>query len=87
MSNNYSGRRAPNVSQYLATLNQIPTPQEISAAQNDINFDDAQLDLLANTEFFDFDQFNPPPFDQQQPIADPHGTLTHMLSCDNLATY
>lgn len=70
MSNNYNSRRAPNVSQYLANLNHIPTPQEIAAQQNEITFDDAQLDMLANTEFFDFDQYNH--FDQQQPVADPH---------------
>ena len=54
---NFNARRAPNVSQYLANLNTIPSAQEL-AAQNDIPFNDSDLDFLAQTEFFDFDQFN-----------------------------
>ncbi|EME44560.1 hypothetical protein DOTSEDRAFT_72123 [Dothistroma septosporum NZE10] len=50
---NYNGRRAPNVSQYLANLNQIPSQQEISP--QDLSLGD-DLDFLANAEFFDFDQ-------------------------------
>jgi hypothetical protein len=46
----YSGRRAPNVSQYLANLNTIndSPPQEELLATDD-------LSLFATTEFFDFD--------------------------------
>ncbi|EMC97739.1 hypothetical protein BAUCODRAFT_33466 [Baudoinia panamericana UAMH 10762] len=56
----YQARRAPNVSAYLANLNTIPTANEL-AAQNDTLVLGADLGLedFANTEFFDFDQFNP----------------------------
>lgn len=50
---NYNARRAPNVSQYLANLNQIPSQPEISP--QDLSLGD-DLDFLANAEFFDFDQ-------------------------------
>lgn len=53
MSGYANGRRAPNVSQYLANLNTIPTPQEHSA-QNEFELGSEGLDFL-NTEFFDFD--------------------------------
>ncbi|KAK5116679.1 hypothetical protein LTR62_007353 [Meristemomyces frigidus] len=52
----YNGRRAPNVSQYLANLNTIPSPQD-AAAQNAFGTGD-DLDFLTNTEFFDFDTFD-----------------------------
>lgn len=55
MSGYSGGRRAPNVSQYLANLNQIPTGQEVQT--DNVNFQD-DLDFLTNAEFFDFDQFN-----------------------------
>ncbi|KAF2160361.1 hypothetical protein M409DRAFT_70519 [Zasmidium cellare ATCC 36951] len=62
MSGYNGGRRAPNVSQYLANLNQIPTGQEVQ--QENLNFQD-DLEFLTNAEFFDFDQFHqtgaPPP--------------------------
>lgn len=57
MSGNFTARRAPNVSQYLANLNTIPSAQEVSA-QNDFNLGDDGLDFLTNAEFFDFDNFN-----------------------------
>jgi hypothetical protein len=53
----YNGRRAPNVSQYLANLNTVPSAQEL--AQNDFDLSgDSGLDFLTNTEFFDFDNFD-----------------------------
>lgn len=55
---NYNARRAPNVSQYLANLNQIPSQQEISPTDLTLGDD---LDFLANAEFFDFDQNVPQP--------------------------
>lgn len=58
-------RRAPNVSQYLANLNHIPSQHEVQQQNNELPPLDNELDFLANTEFFDFDQFAPPPFDQQ----------------------
>jgi len=46
----YGGRRAPNVSQYLANLN---TVQDGSPTENILAQDD--LSLFATTDFFDFD--------------------------------
>ena len=54
---NFNARRAPNVSQYLANLNTIPSAHELSAAA-DFSLGDDGLDFLTNTEFFDFDTFN-----------------------------
>ncbi|KAK5746369.1 hypothetical protein LTR17_000749 [Elasticomyces elasticus] len=51
----YNGRRAPNVSAYLANLNTIPSAQEVAAGQADFALADDGLDFLTNTEFFDFD--------------------------------
>lgn len=50
----YNGRRAPNVSQYIANLNTIPSAAE-AAAQPDFGGFEADLDLFTNTQFFDFD--------------------------------
>ncbi|KAF1347813.1 hypothetical protein BDV97DRAFT_400020 [Delphinella strobiligena] len=50
----YNGRRAPNVSQYIANLNTIPSAAE-AAAQTDFGGFEADLDLFTNTQFFDFD--------------------------------
>jgi len=65
---NGTGRRAPNVSQYLHNLNTAPTAQELADQQHDLDLTAAgDLDFLTNTEFFDFDQFNPnvPVFPQE----------------------
>ena len=61
MSSGFTGRRAPNVSQYLANLNTIPSAQEL-ATHNDFHLGDDGLEFLTNAEFFDFDQFHPPEF-------------------------
>lgn len=51
----YNGRRAPNVSQYIANLNTIPSTQEMSPqGQDGYNFE-ADLAIFTNTQFFDFD--------------------------------
>lgn len=51
----YNGRRGPNVSQYIANLNAIPTAQELhNSAQDNFNIDD-DLAMFTNTQFFDFD--------------------------------
>lgn len=50
MSQNFTGRTAPNVSQYLQGLNELPAPGHI---QNDFTFDDA-FDI-ANVDFLDLD--------------------------------
>jgi hypothetical protein len=47
----YGGRRAPNVSQYLANLNQI---DDSSPTDNILGGQD-DLSLFATTDFFDFD--------------------------------
>lgn len=67
MSSNFTARRAPNVSAYLANLNTVPSAQEL-AAQNNFDLGDDGLDFLTNTEFFDFDTFNPD-LAQQKPQA------------------
>jgi hypothetical protein len=48
---NYTGRRGPNVSQYIADLNSLPTQQDVAPA---ISVDD-DFSLFTSTEFFDFD--------------------------------
>lgn len=59
-SGGYSGRRAPNFSQYLNELNMIPSPYDQALQQqqerNDV-FDniDSNLAMFANAEFLDFD--------------------------------
>ena len=53
----YHARRAPNVSQYVANLNTVPSSHAVSP---DLTIPgDADLDFLTNAEFFDFDSFNP----------------------------
>ncbi|KZF25791.1 hypothetical protein L228DRAFT_244709 [Xylona heveae TC161] len=53
---NFTGRRAPNVSQYIANLNTIPSPYEVAAQQQQENFNlDDDLALFTNAQFFDFD--------------------------------
>ncbi len=52
----YNGRRGPNVSEYIANLNAIPSAQDMQTLdQQNFNFDD-DLALFTNTNFFDFDQ-------------------------------
>ena len=51
----YSPRRGPNVSQYIANLNTIPSAHDLdSRQQEDYSLED-DLALFTNTEFFDFD--------------------------------
>ncbi|KAM3072564.1 hypothetical protein ACMFMG_009358 [Clarireedia jacksonii] len=51
----YNGKRGPNVSEYIANLNAIPTPQDIqNSSQENFNIDD-DLAMFTNTQFFDFD--------------------------------
>lgn len=49
----FDNQRAPNVSEFIANLNAIPSAQDL-AAQQDFNFDD-DLAMFTNTTFFDFD--------------------------------
>lgn len=51
----YIGRKGPNVSQYVANLNAIPSPNDVSAKnEDDLNLDD-DLARFTNAEFLDFD--------------------------------
>jgi hypothetical protein len=50
----YSGRRAPNVSAYIANLNAIPTEPDLQSS-NQESFIDDDLAMFTNTQFFDFD--------------------------------
>jgi len=53
----YSGRRGPNVSQYIASLNEIPNPQDLqNAAQDNLSFED-DLAMFTDIHFeaTDFD--------------------------------
>lgn len=67
---NFTGRRAPNVSAYLANLNTIPSHDE-QTTQNDFSLDDGNLDYLTTAEFFDFDLSAPAPVDFQQHAPQP----------------
>jgi len=60
----FNGRRAPNVSQYIANLNTIPPVNDMSA-QQDFPILDDDLALFTNTQFFDFDMNEPVPDLQQ----------------------
>jgi len=61
----YNAHRGPNVSEFIANLNTIPSAQEM-AKQDNFNVDD-DLAMFTNTQFFDFDlgqdaDLNPPNF-------------------------
>ena len=51
----FTGRRAPNVSQYIANLNTIPSAHDVPTQQDEnYNIED-DLAVFTNAEFFDFD--------------------------------
>ncbi|KAI9815098.1 MAG: hypothetical protein M1827_002941 [Pycnora praestabilis] len=51
----YNGRRAPNVSQYIANLNTIPSAHDLATQQQEgFNLED-DLAMFTNTQFFDYD--------------------------------
>ncbi|MCJ1403078.1 hypothetical protein MMC11_006301 [Xylographa trunciseda] len=50
----YSARKAPNVSQYIANLNTIPSAHDIATGQDGYPLDD-DLAIFTNAEFFDFE--------------------------------
>ena len=57
----YQGRRAPNVSEYIANLNSIPSAQDLqSLDQENFNFD-GDLALFTNANFFDLGAFDQGP--------------------------
>ncbi|TGO26900.1 hypothetical protein BPAE_0051g00350 [Botrytis paeoniae] len=51
----YNGRRGPNVSEYIANLNAIPTPQDLHNSNQDTYNVDDELAMFTNTEFYDID--------------------------------
>lgn len=51
----FNGRRAPNVSQYVANLNAIPSAHDVALQQQEGFSLDDDLAMFTNTEFFDFD--------------------------------
>ena len=54
MSAHNNGRKVPNVSQFLANLNTIPSAHDVATQEE--NFDiDEQLAQFTNVEFLDFD--------------------------------
>ncbi|MBE7180756.1 MAG: hypothetical protein INR71_06035, partial [Terriglobus roseus] len=55
MSGYSGGRKAPNVSQYLANLNTVTSPTDLSSMDHDGFGLDDDMNLFTNTEFFDFD--------------------------------
>lgn len=64
----YKGRKAPNVSQYLANLNALPSAHDMATQQQeDFNIDD-DLAQFTNTSFLDFDgDFLEPPLPEYDP--------------------
>lgn len=51
----YNAQRGPNVSEFIANLNTIPSAQEIAGqGQEDFNLEN-ELAMFTNTQFFDFD--------------------------------
>ena len=55
---NLGGRRAPNVSQYIANLNTIPSDYDL-ATQEDYSIAD-DLAIFTNAEFYDWDNVEKP---------------------------
>ncbi len=51
----FGGRRAPNVSQYVANLNTIPSAHDVATQQQEGFSLEDDLAMFTNTEFFDFD--------------------------------
>jgi hypothetical protein len=50
----YNERRGPNVSEYVANLNAIPSAQDLQSSSENYNLDE-ELAMFTNTQFFDFD--------------------------------
>lgn len=63
----YKGRKAPNVSSYLANLNALPSAHDVaSQQQEDFSFDD-ELAQFTNAEFLDQDVGD---YLEQQPMPE-----------------
>ncbi|KAB8300827.1 hypothetical protein EYC80_002755 [Monilinia laxa] len=78
----YNGRRGPNVSEYIANLNAIPTPQDLQNSNQDpFNVDD-ELAMFTNAQFFDFDLNQNTGTDLQAPNFDGVGAQSTADSVD-----
>ncbi|KAJ8062134.1 hypothetical protein OCU04_008694 [Sclerotinia nivalis] len=78
----YNGRRGPNVSEYIANLNAIPTPQDLqNSNQEPFNVDD-DLAMFTNAQFFDFDLNQNTSTDLQGPNFDGVGAQSTADSVD-----
>jgi hypothetical protein len=59
-SASYHDRRpGPNVSEFVANLNAIPSAQDLQSARVDAYHLDDDLAMFTNTQFFDFDAGGP----------------------------
>ena len=69
-----TNRRAPNVSQYLANLNTIPSAHDVNQRDESFNIDD-ELAQFTNTEFLNFDNadFLEQPVPDYSPEQDEQG--------------
>lgn len=65
----FNGRRAPNVSQYVANLNAIPSAHDVALQQQEGFSLEDDLAMFTNTEFFDFDLGDTA---VAAPVAPPH---------------
>ncbi|KAH0556300.1 hypothetical protein GP486_005775, partial [Trichoglossum hirsutum] len=77
----FGGRRAPNVSQYIATLNTIPSAQDLASQQQDAFGLEDDLALFTNTQFFDFD------LGENQALVDYDGEQEIRARRENAAAY
>lgn len=77
----YKGRKAPNVSNYLANLNAIPSTRDVANQhqQEDFNFDD-ELAQFTNAEFLDQDVGD---FLEQQPMSEYGSALEEKARMEN----
>ena len=83
----YKGRKAPNVSSYLANLNAIPSAHDLATQQQQEDFSiEDELAQFTNTDFLDFDADG---YMEQMPDYDPileekarrdNATANHKLS-------
>ena len=74
---NFAGRRAPNVSQYIAELNVVRPERDDALAADDAYDFETNLNLFTNAEFLDY------PVDD---IALDHSVLDYTSSQDEQAT-
>lgn len=71
----FAGRKAPNVSQYIANLNAIPSAHDVAGQQETFGDLEEELAQFTNTEFLDFDtgSFLEQPAPEYDSGQDEHG--------------